>query len=336
MTDEFLPGPAANALPLAPGRFRMLKEKVFSDPETAWPEYFVAAFSFPRWLAGRWQSRFDQDELARLGFWINSPAPLCLRSNSLRTTRDQLLERLREANVMARAGTQPDAVWLEETAFVQDLPGFHEGLFAVQDESAIAAAALLDPQPGERVLDLCAVPGGKSMHLAALMNNEGHLLAADVDRDRLRRVEESCRRLGVSIVETHVMSRESVDLTDEMFDRILIDAPCSNTGVLGKRPDARWRLSPDDITELASIQARLLREAAPSRAGRPARLFDVQLRTGREPGPCRQVPRGPSRICTCAASCITFPGSPPTAPIRLSWNAVCDVRRNVGEPLHLL
>jgi 16S rRNA (cytosine967-C5)-methyltransferase len=262
ISDEFSAGPAANALPLAPGRFRVLKENVFSDPETAWPEYFVAAFSFPRWLAARWQARFDRNELERLGFWFNSPAPLCLRSNSLRTMRDQLLERLCEASVKARAGTQPDAVWLEETAFVQDLPGFHEGLFSVQDESAIAAAALLDPQPGERVLDLCAAPGGKSTHLAALMKNEGRLLAADVDRDRLRRVEESCRRLGVSIVGTRVMSRESVDLTGEMFDRILLDAPCSNTGVLGKRPDARWRLSPDDISELASIQARLLREAA--------------------------------------------------------------------------
>jgi 16S rRNA (cytosine967-C5)-methyltransferase len=262
VTDELAAAPAANALPLAPGRFRRLKEDVFPGPDKNWPEYFISAFSFPRWLAGRWQTRYDRNELARLGFWFNAAAPLCLRCNRLRTTRDELLERLGEAGVKARTGTQPDAILLEETTFVQNLPGFHEGLFAVQDESAIAAAALLDPQPGERVLDLCAAPGGKTTHLAALMRNDGRLLAADVDRQRLRRVDESCRRMGVSIVETRVVLRERLDFAGETFDRILLDAPCSNTGVLGKRPDARWRLTPNDIPELAEIQARLLQEAS--------------------------------------------------------------------------
>ena len=168
---------------------------------------------------------------------------------------------LQEANIKAHAGAQPEAIWLEETTFVQRLPGFREGLFAVQDESAIAAAALLAPRPGERVLDLCAAPGGKTTHLAALMKNEGRLLATDVDSDRLRRVEESCRRMGVSIVEVRVVPRDAIDLAGEMFDRILLDAPCSNTGVLGKRPEARWRLRFEDVDELALIQTRLLRAA---------------------------------------------------------------------------
>src|SRR4029453_9260094 len=147
------------------------------------------------------------DELLRMGFWFNSPAKLCLRANSLRTTRENLLELLRAANVEARPGTRPESSWLEETAFIQRLPGFHEGLFAVQDESAIAAAVLLDPQPGERVLDLCAAPGGKTTHLAALMKNKGRVLATDVDGERLRRVDESCQRLGVDIVETRTIAR---------------------------------------------------------------------------------------------------------------------------------
>ena len=144
---------------------------------------------------------------------------------------------------------------------MQRLPGFDEGWFAVQDESAIAAAALVDPQPGQRVLDLCAAPGGKTAHLAALMRNQGRLLATDVDRDRLKRVRETCRRLGVDIVETRVIARDGSDLPDEMFDRILLDVPCSNTGVLGKRPEVRWRLRPDEFAELAGIQAGLLRRA---------------------------------------------------------------------------
>src|SRR5262249_2598468 len=146
---------------------------VFPDPSKDWLGYFVAAFSFPRWLAERWQTRLSPDQLIGLGFWFNVPAGLCLRVNTLRTTREGLLAPLPEAGVKADAGTPPEAIRLEETTFVQKLPGFHEGWFAVQDESAIAAAALLDPQPGQRVLDLCAAPGGKTTHLAALMKNEG-------------------------------------------------------------------------------------------------------------------------------------------------------------------
>ena len=261
VTDEFAALPAANAVPLAAGRFRVVQGEPFPDPSQDWLGYFVAAFSFPRWLPERWQARFSRDELLQMGFWFNTPAKMCLRVNRLRTTRDELLAVLEAASVKASAGTPPDAVWLEESAFVQKVPGFAEGWFAVQDESAISAASLLDPQPGERVLDLCAAPGGKTTHLAALMKNEGRILATDVDRDRLRRVEESCRRMGASIVETRVVPRDAVDFPGETFDRILLDVPCSNTGVLGKRPEVRWRLRMEDIVELAGIQTRLLQSA---------------------------------------------------------------------------
>jgi 16S rRNA (cytosine967-C5)-methyltransferase len=266
VTDEFVTAPAVNAVPLATtaeqgDRFRVITNDVFADPDLDWPDYFAAAFSFPQWLTARWQKRFNRDELTRLGFWFNSPAKLCLRVNLLRTTRGQFLEALQAAGVEAHAGEHPEAVWLDESAFVQRLHGYNEGWFAVQDESAIAAAALLDPRPGQRVLDLCAAPGGKTAHLAALMQNQGRLLATDVDGERLKRVRETCRRLGVGIVEASVVSRDGSNLPDETFDRILLDVPCSNTGVLGKRPEVRWRLRPEEFAELAGIQAGLLRRA---------------------------------------------------------------------------
>jgi 16S rRNA (cytosine967-C5)-methyltransferase len=266
VTDEFVTLPAANAVPLAATaengrRFRMLRDDVFVDPAQNWPGYFAAAFSFPPWLAARWLKRFDREELTHLGFWFNSPAKLSLRVNLLRTTRVQFLEALQAAGVEAHAGQHPESVWLDESAFVQRLPGYDEGWFAVQDESAIAAAALLDPQPGQRVLDVCAAPGGKTAHMAALMRNQGHLLATDVDGKRLERVKVTCRRLGVDIVETRVVARDGANIPDEMFDRILLDVPCSNTGVLGKRPEVRWRLHPGEFTELAGIQVSLLRTA---------------------------------------------------------------------------
>ena len=261
VTDDFTDTPAASAVPLAPGRFRIVQGSPLPDPSRDWLEYFVAAFSFPKWLAERWLTRSGESELMRLGFWFNLPARLCLRVNTLQTTRERLLETLRESQIEARPGLLPEAVWLDETAFVRRLPGFEAGWFAVQDESAMAAAHLLDPQPGQRVLDMCAAPGGKTTHLAALMKNEGQIVAADIDGDRLKRVEESCRRLGVKIVETRVVPRHDIDLAGEQFDRILLDVPCSNTGVLGKRPEVRWRLRPADITDLAGLQTRLLGSA---------------------------------------------------------------------------
>ena len=261
VTDEFVTQPAAGTVPLASGKFRVVQGDAFPDPSHDWLGWFVAAFSLPRWLVERWQARFDHDELVRLGFWFNAPAKMWLRTNRLRTTRDELLAALDATGFKAHPGNAPEAVWLEETTFVQKLPGFEEGWFAVQDESAMAAAALLEPHPGERVLDLCAAPGGKTTHLAALMKNEGRIVATDVDADRLRQVEESCRRMGVTIVETHIVPRDSVDLPEEIFDRILLDVPCSNTGVLGKRPEVRWRLRPDDLVELTALQTRLLLSA---------------------------------------------------------------------------
>lgn len=261
VTDTIVDAPAVNAVPVSADRYRLVSTDVFPDPARDGIGYFTAAFSFPRWLAERWAQRVDRSELIRQGFWFNSPPRLCLRVNALRTSRDKLLAVLADARVPAHAGEQAESILLAESISVQRLPGYEEGWFAVQDESAIAAGTLLDPQPGERVLDLCAAPGGKTAHLAALMQNEGRILATDVDADRLQRVEETCRRLGVTIVETRMMPREDVELTGELFDRILLDVPCSNTGVLGKRPEARWRLRSEDITELSAIQSRLLRSA---------------------------------------------------------------------------
>ncbi|MBS0263685.1 MAG: 16S rRNA (cytosine(967)-C(5))-methyltransferase RsmB [Planctomycetes bacterium] len=262
VTEEFVATPARNNVPLGPERYRVVTEDVFPDPRRDWIGYYAMAFSFPRWLVERWAKRADRPQLIQRGFWFNSPTDLCLRVNTLRTSRDAMLAALAAANVPARAGHHPDAIWLEESTAVPKLPGFDAGWFAVQDESAISAGALLNPQPGERVLDLCAAPGGKTAHLAALMQNQGQIVATDIEISRLQKVTETCQRLGVSIVETRLLARDDATLPGQTFDRILLDVPCSNTGVLGKRPEARWRLSPQDLPELVAIQSRLLRSAS--------------------------------------------------------------------------
>jgi 16S rRNA (cytosine967-C5)-methyltransferase len=262
LTEETSDGPSASSLPLTAGRYRELSRPIFSDPAEQPLLYVAKAFSLPHWLVERWAERFDFDELCRLGFWFNSPSPLCLRVNRLRSDRDSLLAKFAAAGISARAGGLPTSIWLDSPTRVDQLPGFAEGEFVVQDESAQQAAERLAPQPGETVLDLCAAPGTKTTHLAELMRNEGRLIATDSSESRLHLVVQNAERLGLSIIEMAAVSQEGTDIPAGPFDAILIDAPCSNTGVLGKRPDARWRIQPDDLEELSRIQLRLLLAAA--------------------------------------------------------------------------
>ena len=263
LTDERTDAPAADALPLEPGVYRRLARPVLPAPGEHPVEYLSAAFALPRWLAQRWLDRVGWDECLRLGFWFAGPAPLWLRSNPLRTNREALLTALAEAGIQAEPGNVPQAVRLLESAPIRQLPGYEDGWFAVQDESAMRVAAALAPEPGSRVLDLCAAPGGKTTHLAELMRNQGQIIACDVDDERLRTVNELCARLGITIVQT---TRLRPELNDEPppgpFDAILVDVPCSNTGVLGRRPEVRWRLRPEDLRHLVSLQTKLLLLAA--------------------------------------------------------------------------
>jgi 16S rRNA (cytosine967-C5)-methyltransferase len=259
LTDKRSEAPAADALPLEGGAYRKLARAVLPAPAEHPLEYLSAAFALPRWLVERWLGRYGWDECVRLGFWFAGPAPLWLRCNPLRGNRDALLAAFAGAGIRAESGDVPQAVRLLDHAAVRQLPGYDQGWFAVQDQSAMRVAAALAPEPSSCVLDLCAAPGGKTTHLAELMRNQGRIIACDVDDDRLRTVRELCDRLGITIVEP---VRLRPELNEEPpagpFDAILVDVPCSNTGVLGRRPEVRWRLRSDDLKHLVLLQTKLL------------------------------------------------------------------------------
>jgi 16S rRNA (cytosine967-C5)-methyltransferase len=260
---------AADALPLEQGRYRQLAQPVLPDPATHPVEYLAGGFALPGWLARRWLGRYGAEECWRLGFWFAGPAPLTLRCNPLRTDRATLLAALARAGLAAEPGEHPQAVRLRDPVPVRELPGYEEGWFTVQDESAMRVASALAPDPGSRVLDLCAAPGGKATHLAELMQDRGRVVACDVPAQRtmttwrLQTVDQLARRLGLTSVETYRLNPGSAEGTPPgPFDAVLADVPCSNTGVLGRRPEARWRLRPGDLGALVALQARLLRLAA--------------------------------------------------------------------------
>lgn len=255
LTTEETSQPSADAVPLEAGRYRRLSRPVLPEPATQPVEYLASGFALPDWLVRRWLARFGWDECVRLGFWFASPPPTWLRINPLRVDRPTFLSDLQEAGIAAEAGEHPQGVRLLEHGSIRELPGYDQGWFSVQDAAAMRVAAALNPQPGWRVLDLCAAPGGKTTHLAELMHNEGRVVACDTDQRRLGLAADQARRLGLSIVETSPLVKEP---PPGPFDAVLVDVPCSNTGVLGRRPEIRWRLRQTDVTRLLRLQRELL------------------------------------------------------------------------------
>jgi len=249
-------------------RYRRLGKSVFPSPDADLPGWIAQAFGLPAWLVHRWSRRMSGSELLDLAAWLERRQPMTLRVNPLKGTRNELLARFAateglSAPGVVQPGNRPESILYDGPVRVIDLPGFSDGFFTVQDETAMSAGALLAPEPGQLVLDLCAAPGTKSTHLAELMRNEGRIIAADVEPRRLPRIEENAQRLELTIIEPLRIRRNLENLPEGPFDAVLIDAPCSNTGVSGKRPEVRTRLAPTDLEELSGIQSRLMEAAVP-------------------------------------------------------------------------
>lgn len=229
-----------------------------SDPATGW--------SHPAWLVERWRAALGDEDMRRLLSWNNTPPRIFARVNMLRMDGTRLVEEwLAERVEFDRC--EPD--WTDENLVFElrshpsldHLPSFRRGGFYVQDPSTLLAVQELDPQPGETVLDWCAAPGGKATFMAQRMANQGRIVAHDTSSERMELLRENCGRLGVKCIKPVDASYVPPPLS---FDRILVDAPCSNTGVLRRRIELRWRIQPDEITRLGTEQLAILHQVAPA------------------------------------------------------------------------
>lgn len=230
------------------------------------PAAFLAVrYSQPRWLVEQWLEQLGLAEAESLAAAMVEPPSLTTRVNTLKISREEFAERLAAEGIAARlTDYSPVGIHILSSIHPARLPGFQDGLCTVQDESSQLASLFLAPEPGQRVMDVCAAPGGKATHLAQLMENKGNLLASDLDARKLRRIEETAARLGVSIIETRCLdaSRPLSSLKGRKFDRILVDAPCTGLGVIRRNPEAKWRLTPSDVTRLAQLQTSILHNVA--------------------------------------------------------------------------
>lgn len=217
-------------------------------------------YAYPRWLAERWLAHFGMGDAGAIMDAGNGRHPVFIRANILKTTPEALVGSLAGCGFLASVVEKmTDYLALESAEGLFETPLFLEGLFTAQDPSAGMATILLDPQPGERVLDLCAAPGGKATHIAERMGDTGRVVAVDVHAGRLLLVKKAAERLGLRSVE--IVEGDALTFSGESFDRVLLDAPCMGTAVFAKRPDMKWRRREDDIGRLASLQRKMLDHA---------------------------------------------------------------------------
>lgn len=236
---------------------------ILPEPQESLADYLSSAFSLPKWLICDWLSAFGTEKVRRICFASNRRPSVYIRPNSLKIATEDLAEKLRRAGIELEILPDESMIRIRAPEAVTALAGFAEGLFTVQDKTASRAVKALVPKADETILDLCAAPGTKTTQLAEFAGDKAKIFATDIDSIRLEKVRENAARLGVSSVKiTAYENIEAVAAEIGLFDAVLLDVPCSNTGVLAKRPEVRLRIKPKTITELTKLQAELLRTAA--------------------------------------------------------------------------
>ena len=259
--------PAAAGLVNAILRNALRKKDAIAWPDLAKdPEKAIAVLhSHPPWLVRRLLASYGMEETVAICRTNNTIPPLALRVNSLKATREQVITALAEEGITAEETLfSPDGISLAfPAAALRKNACFRQGLIRIQDEASQLIAHLVAPKPGERLLDLCAGSGGKTLHLAALMGNRGNITAVDLHSTRLLMLREEAQRLGVTIVETRTGDATvPIDSFRDTFDGVLLDAPCSGLGTLRRNPEIRWRIAPADINRCMKLQNLLLTRAA--------------------------------------------------------------------------
>jgi len=215
--------------------------------------------SHPEWLVKRWLKQYGEAETKFICHSNNLPPHPSVRVNTLKATREELLTQMANGQLEAKASTlSPFGITLDG-GNAANTRWFQEGYCTIQDESSMLVAPALGAKPGDRVLDACAAPGGKTTHIAELMGNEGEIVACDVHPHKEQLIRQTANRLGIAIIETVVS--DALELPDKnlgTFDRILLDAPCTGFGVIRRKPDLKWNKSEKDIQDISAIQYKLL------------------------------------------------------------------------------
>lgn len=227
--------------------------------------YISVVQSHPLWLVQRWVREMGIEETIRVCTFNNQISSLTLRANTLRIHPENLMVQLKERGLNPfPTPYSKEGMIIKNAPPTTELPLINEGLYMIQNEASQLVTALLDPKPGEQILDACAAPGGKTTHMAQRMKNQGEIYALDISKGRLDLLEEICQRLGIRMVKTirGDATKPLPFFLGMKFDRILVDAPCSGFGTLRKNPDLKWKKKEQEINRLGELQLSILRNLA--------------------------------------------------------------------------
>lgn len=229
-------------------------------PETDTVEYLSVRYSHPQWLVKLWLDRYGRDFTASLLESNNQTPAFIIRTNTQKSSRADLMNSLREHGLEVSEGRYADeAVVIGNPSGITKLELFREGYFQIQDESSMLVAKVLDPQPGEFIMDVCSAPGGKATHIAELMKDKGTVLARDIHEHKIALINQAVRRLGLKSVKTELFDAALLDESHiGKADRVLVDAPCTGLGIIRRKPDIKWAKETGDKKEITALQKRIL------------------------------------------------------------------------------
>lgn len=217
-------------------------------------------YSFPEYLTEEWILDFGAEFTESLLSSLLERPDFFIRINTLKTSRDAIIQELNSNQIEVLPGRfLPEALRLKNVSDISESDPFMNGKVFVQDESSMLVTKILDPQPNERILDVCAAPGGKTTHIAQSMNNKGHIDAWDIHEHKIDLINENAKRLGIDIISAS--QRDALELYDkkhDVYDKVLVDAPCSGTGIIRRKPDIKWKRKKEDFSSLVEIQKKIL------------------------------------------------------------------------------
>jgi 16S rRNA (cytosine967-C5)-methyltransferase len=253
----------SKTLPLGPDIGCEFNINILPDAKKFQIEYLSCAFSLPIWLVEQFLSQLGYEKTLNVCFASNRKPSVYARPNKLKLTAEELLEKFKGEDVDCKLAEQFNMVKINKPGNIAELKSFKEGLFTIQDITSSSVIPLLNPQPGWKVLDLCAAPGTKTIQIAELMADTGFIIATDKNSERLKKIDENIQRLGATSIKPmdyETFIQQSGDFAP--FDAVLVDVPCSNTGVLAKRPEVRHRLNEKILKILEKTQSEILNLAA--------------------------------------------------------------------------
>lgn len=237
---------------------------VYPDYEKDPMNHLSVVYSIPEWLVKMWIEDYGVEVTKRICESLNERARVCIRINSLATTKEEVIAELKELGIGIEEGELlPDeSMYITGAISIAQIDSFRQGKWAVQDESATLVGHIVDPRAGEVILDMCSAPGGKSTHMAMLMENKGTIVSADIHEHKIEIIQKNAKRLGVGIIEPTLQDGTKLnEKWKQKFDKVLLDAPCSGLGIIKRKPDIRYSKTLEDVKAIAQLQQSLLENA---------------------------------------------------------------------------